>query len=98
MKLDGCSILLSSSIINKKLTSEATEAALPFVFRPSLLPAPALEHADRAAILRIEHFQNECGLLATMATRSHRIEFEFRKNFIFKFVVHHVPAHSEPGY
>jgi hypothetical protein len=98
MKLDGCFTLLSSSTINKKLTSEATEAASPFVFRPSLLPAPALEHADRASILWIEHFQNKCGLLATMAARGHRVGFEFRKDFVFKFVVHQFPAQSEPGY
>jgi hypothetical protein len=60
-----------------------TEAALPFVFGPSLLPALALEHADGAAVLGIEHFPKERGLLAAMAAYGDRVGHVAGKNFAF---------------
>jgi hypothetical protein len=65
-----------------------TEAPLPLILGPSLLPALALEHADRAAILRIEHGPKQRGLLAATATHPNWIRLEAGKDFVFEFVVH----------
>jgi hypothetical protein len=68
-----------------------TEAPLPLILGPGLLPALALEHTDRAAILRIEHSPKQRGLLAATATHPNWIGLEAGKDFVFEFVVHAMP-------
>src|SRR6202035_489263 len=61
---------------------------LRLILGPSLLPARALEHADCAAILGIEHTPKQRGLLAATRARPNRIGSEAGKDFVFEFVVH----------
>jgi hypothetical protein len=72
----------------KLKTRLSTEAALLLILGPSLLPALALEHANRAAILGIEHGPKERGLIAALAARRNRIGCEAGKDFVFEFVLH----------
>jgi hypothetical protein len=65
-----------------------TEAALRLVLGPSLFAALAFEHASRAAILGIENFPKELGLLAALAASRDRVGLEARKDFVLKFVIH----------
>ena len=65
-----------------------SEATLCLILGPGLLSALALEHADGAAVLGIEHFPKERGLLAAMAAHGDRVGHVAGKNFAFKFVVH----------
>jgi hypothetical protein len=53
-----------------------------------LLPALALEHADRAAILGIEYGPKQRGLLTAMTAHLDWIRFEAGKDFVFEFVIH----------
>jgi hypothetical protein len=55
-----------------------------------LFAALALEHADRAPVLGIEH-SPQGGLLGTMAARSDRIGVEARKYFVLEIVIHGWP-------
>ena len=64
------------------------EAALRLFLGPALLAAVAFEHASRTAILSIEHFTKELGLLAALAASRDRIGLEARKDFVLKFVIH----------
>jgi hypothetical protein len=53
-----------------------------------LLTAPALEHANRAAILGIKHFTEELELITAMAARRDRVRLKAGKDFVFEFVIH----------
>jgi hypothetical protein len=61
---------------------------LLLVLGPALLPALALEHADRAAILGIENGPKQRGLLTAMTAHLDWIRFEAGKDFVFEFVIH----------
>ena len=67
-----------------------TEAALPFVFGPSLLPAPAFEHANRAAVLRIEHGPKQHRLVTAVTAYPNWIWFEAGKDFVLEVAIHRV--------
>jgi hypothetical protein len=58
---------------------------------PGLFAALALEHADCAPVLRIEHSQNQGGLFVAMAAWSDRIGVEAGKDFVFKVIHFHGP-------
>jgi hypothetical protein len=65
-----------------------TEAALSLILGPCLFAALALEHADRAPIVGIEHSPNQGGLLVAMAACSDWIGFEARKYFVLEIIIH----------
>jgi hypothetical protein len=65
-----------------------TEAPLSLILGPCLFAALALEHADRASVVGIEHSPNQGGLLVAMAAHPDWIRFEARKYFVLEIVIH----------
>jgi hypothetical protein len=61
---------------------------LNLILGPGLFATPAPEHADRAAILGIEHGPNQGGLLLALGACPDRIGVEAGKDFVLEFVVH----------
>jgi hypothetical protein len=62
--------------------------SLSVILCPRLLPAPALEHADPAAICGIEDGPNQRGLTGASTARPNWVRIETGKNLVFEFVVH----------
>jgi hypothetical protein len=75
-------------LTSNSLTSVFT--TLPLILGPCLLPALALEHADCAAILGIEHGPSQHGLLTAVTAYPNWIGFEAGKDFVFEVVIHRV--------
>jgi hypothetical protein len=64
----------------------------PLLLGPGLLPTLALEHADRAAIVGIEHGPNQRGLLVAIVAGPDWIGVVAGKDFVFELVTHGWPA------
>jgi hypothetical protein len=70
----------------RRLTKE--DRQLYLILGPGLLTALALEHADCAPVVGIEHGSNHSGLLAAIAACSDRIGIEAARDLVFEVVVH----------
>ena len=75
---------------NQRLVRQATLGypAQPFLLGPGLLPALALEHADGAAGLGVEHGPDQSGLPITMTACPDRVGVVAGKDFVFEFAAH----------